>query len=171
MNHLRATSRTLGDEDPYIYKKGPVFGMPGVHVDGMDVLKVRGGLLGGSRRQGGLLGGSRRQSGLFEGSRRQGGLLGGPGGRAVCTAAQNDRLPAPPGVTQVREVALEAIARARRGDGPTLIECETYRYRGHSLADPDELRTKEEKAKWVAALLGPGRAGKLRAGRGIWRSD
>ena len=30
---------------------------------------------------------------------------------------------------QVREVALEAIARARRGDGPTLIECETYRYR------------------------------------------
>ncbi len=46
---------------------------------------------------------------------------------------------------QVREVAAEAIARARRGDGPTLIEAETYRFRGHSLADPDELRTKEEK--------------------------
>lgn len=29
----------------------------------------------------------------------------------------------------MREVALEAIARARRGEGPTLIECETYRYR------------------------------------------
>jgi pyruvate dehydrogenase E1 component alpha subunit len=42
-------------------------------------------------------------------------------------------------------VALEAIARARRGDGPTLIEAETYRFRGHSLADPDELRTQEEK--------------------------
>ena len=46
---------------------------------------------------------------------------------------------------QVREVAQEAIARARRGDGPTLIEAETYRFRGHSLADPDELRKKEEK--------------------------
>ena len=46
---------------------------------------------------------------------------------------------------QVREVAAEAIARARRGDGPTLIEAETYRFRGHSLADPDELRQKDEK--------------------------
>jgi pyruvate dehydrogenase E1 component alpha subunit len=50
---------------------------------------------------------------------------------------------------QVREVALEAIERARRGDGPTLIEAETYRYRGHSLADPDELRSKEEKAMYA----------------------
>ncbi len=40
MSHGRATSTTLGDEDPYIFKKGPAFGMPGVHVDGMDVLKV-----------------------------------------------------------------------------------------------------------------------------------
>ena len=45
-------------------------------------------------------------------------------------------------------MALEAIARARRGDGPTLIEAETYRFRGHSLADPDELRKKEEKAHY-----------------------
>ena len=37
-------------------------------------------------------------------------------------------------------VAKEAIERARRGEGPTLVECETYRFRGHSLADPDELR-------------------------------
>lgn len=49
----------------------------------------------------------------------------------------------------MREVALEAIERARRGDGPTLIEAETYRFRGHSLADPDELRSKEEKAKYM----------------------
>ena len=42
-------------------------------------------------------------------------------------------------------MAAEAIARARRGEGPTLIEAETYRFRGHSLADPDELRSKEEK--------------------------
>ena len=48
-------------------------------------------------------------------------------------------------ILQVREVAQVAIARARRGDGPTLIEAETYRFRGHSLADPDELRKKEEK--------------------------
>jgi pyruvate dehydrogenase E1 component alpha subunit len=44
MSHLRSTSHTLGDEDfPYIYKKGPAFGMPGVRVDGMDVLKVQPG--------------------------------------------------------------------------------------------------------------------------------
>ncbi|KAJ9532922.1 thiamine diphosphate-binding protein [Haematococcus lacustris] len=88
MNHNRATAPSAGDSEPNIYKKGPAFGMPGVLVDGMDVLKVR-------------------------------------------------------------EVALEAIARARRGEGPTLIECETYRFRGHSLADPDELRSKEEKAKYA----------------------
>ena len=45
-------------------------------------------------------------------------------------------------------MAQEAIARARRGEGPTLIEAETYRFRGHSLADPDELRKKEEKAAY-----------------------
>ncbi|GLC36819.1 hypothetical protein PLESTM_000505300 [Pleodorina starrii] len=89
MSHLRATSRTSGDNDPHIYKKGPAFGMPGVLVDGMDVLKVR-------------------------------------------------------------QVAQEAIERARRGEGPTLIEAETYRFRGHSLADPDELRSKEEKARYQA---------------------
>jgi len=77
-----------GDNEPFIYKKGPAFGMPGVLVDGMDVVKVR-------------------------------------------------------------EVAAEAVARARRGDGPTLIEAETYRFRGHSLADPDELRSKEEKEHYA----------------------
>lgn len=41
MSHMRSTSHTLGDADfPYIYKKGPAFGMPGVRVDGMDVMKV-----------------------------------------------------------------------------------------------------------------------------------
>ncbi|MCG9886141.1 MAG: pyruvate dehydrogenase (acetyl-transferring) E1 component subunit alpha [Cyanobacteria bacterium] len=81
MAHERATSV------PEIYKKGPAFGMPGVEVDGMDVLAVRG-------------------------------------------------------------VAQEAIARARAGEGPTVIEALTYRFRGHSLADPDELRSPDEKSVW-----------------------
>jgi hypothetical protein len=41
MNHPRATAPTEGDNEPFIYKKGAAFGMPGVLVDGMDVLKVR----------------------------------------------------------------------------------------------------------------------------------
>jgi pyruvate dehydrogenase E1 component alpha subunit len=83
MAHERATSQ------PEIFKKASVFGMPGIEVDGMDVLAVR-------------------------------------------------------------TVAQEAIARARAGEGPTLIECLTYRFRGHSLADPDELRSKTEKETWLA---------------------
>ncbi|MGB3199797.1 MAG: pyruvate dehydrogenase (acetyl-transferring) E1 component subunit alpha [Nodosilinea sp.] len=83
MAHERATSQ------PEIYKKASVFGMPGVEVDGMDVVAVR-------------------------------------------------------------SVAQEAVARARAGEGPTLIECLTYRFRGHSLADPDELRSKAEKEAWLA---------------------
>lgn len=82
MAHERATSQ------PEIYKKASVFGMPGIEVDGMDVLAVR-------------------------------------------------------------SVAQEAVARARAGEGPTLIEALTYRFRGHSLADPDELRTPEEKDFWL----------------------
>ncbi|HEY9888505.1 MAG TPA: pyruvate dehydrogenase (acetyl-transferring) E1 component subunit alpha [Candidatus Obscuribacterales bacterium] len=83
MAHERASSQTE------IYKKASVFGMPGVEVDGMDVLAVR-------------------------------------------AAAQT------------------AVQRARAGEGPTLIECLTYRFRGHSLADPDELRSKEEKEEWLS---------------------
>jgi pyruvate dehydrogenase E1 component alpha subunit len=51
-------------------------------------------------------------------------------------------------VMAVRTVAQEAVARARAGEGPTLIEALTYRFRGHSLADPDELRSKAEKDNW-----------------------
>lgn len=53
-------------------------------------------------------------------------------------------------VVAVRAVAQEAVKRARAGEGPTLIEALTYRFRGHSLADPDELRSKEEKEIWLA---------------------
>ena len=41
-------------------------------------------------------------------------------------------------------MATTAIERARRGEGPTLIECKTYRYFGHYVGDPLTYRTKEE---------------------------
>lgn len=52
---------------------------------------------------------------------------------------------------KVHEATQEAIARARRGDGPTLIECETYRWTPHSTAGTREFaRTEEELARWKA---------------------
>ncbi|MEM9087666.1 MAG: pyruvate dehydrogenase (acetyl-transferring) E1 component subunit alpha [Cyanobacteria bacterium P01_F01_bin.53] len=51
-------------------------------------------------------------------------------------------------VLAVRAAAKTAIELARAGEGPTLLECLTYRYRGHSVADPDELRAPEEKQFW-----------------------
>nr|YP_009296897.1 pyruvate dehydrogenase E1 component alpha subunit [Bangiopsis subsimplex]AOM66240.1 pyruvate dehydrogenase E1 component alpha subunit [Bangiopsis subsimplex]ARO90398.1 pyruvate dehydrogenase E1 component alpha [Bangiopsis subsimplex] len=53
-------------------------------------------------------------------------------------------------VLAVREATERAIQRARNGEGPTLIEALTYRFRGHSLADPDELRSFQEKEAWTA---------------------
>jgi len=52
-------------------------------------------------------------------------------------------------VLAVRAAAQRAIERARAGEGPTLLECLTYRFRGHSLADPDELREEAEKEFWA----------------------
>lgn len=53
-------------------------------------------------------------------------------------------------VLAVHSAAQEAVARARAGEGPTLIEALTYRFRGHSLADPDELRDQNEKEYWFS---------------------
>jgi pyruvate dehydrogenase E1 component alpha subunit len=44
----------------------------------------------------------------------------------------------------VRNAMGEAVDRARKEKRPTLIEAETYRYRGHSMSDPGKYRTKEE---------------------------
>ena len=52
-------------------------------------------------------------------------------------------------VLAVHEVAGEAVARARSGGGPTLIEAKTYRYRGHFEGDSGVYRPKEEIETWL----------------------
>ena len=181
MNHPRATAPSgIADNEPWIYKKGPAFGMPGVHVDGMDVMKAGAGR-GGRWREGWWCAVWRQRlvwgAGVAwlahgeecgEGQRRRGQHGCGSGQACIsppilacagpepslnrpiplCPASPAPPLPSTAAV-QVREVAMEAVERARRGEGPTLIEAETYRYRGHSLADPDELRRKEEKEHYA----------------------
>ena len=51
-------------------------------------------------------------------------------------------------VLAVRGAVAHAVERARRGEGPTLIEAKTYRWFGHSHSDPRVYRTKEEEAAW-----------------------
>jgi len=52
-------------------------------------------------------------------------------------------------VTAVYEVAREAVERARNGQGPTLIECKTYRFYGSFEGDPQRYRTKNEREEWL----------------------
>jgi TPP-dependent pyruvate/acetoin dehydrogenase alpha subunit len=51
-------------------------------------------------------------------------------------------------VLAVRAAAGAAVARARRGDGPTLLGAATYRFLGHSRADPSAYRDKLEEERW-----------------------
>ena len=53
-------------------------------------------------------------------------------------------------VLAVFEASQKAVDRARRADGPTLVECKTYRRRGHSRADPAKYRPKDEVEQWLA---------------------
>ena len=52
-------------------------------------------------------------------------------------------------VLAVYEAACVAVERARRGEGPTLIECKTYRQKGHSRVDPAKYRPREEVEGWL----------------------
>ncbi len=66
-------------------------------------------------------------------------------GMAGCMVDGND-------VVAVYEAAREAVARARRGEGPSLIECKTYRWRGHYEGEADRTytyRPKQEIEEWM----------------------
>ena len=75
--------------------------------------------------------------------------------RNLCHRAQGNGFPGYPvdgmDVEAVYEETVRAVERARKGEGPTFIECMTYRFRGHSEADPYgglSYRRKEELAFW-----------------------
>ena len=52
-------------------------------------------------------------------------------------------------VLAVYEAARKAVEMARKDEGPTLIECKTYRHKGHSRIDPAKYRPKEEVEEWL----------------------
>ncbi|MFT6879329.1 MAG: pyruvate dehydrogenase E1 component alpha subunit [Algoriphagus sp.] len=72
--------------------------------------------------------------------------------KELYTLAEAYDMPAEPvdamDVEAVHESVSRAAARARKGDGPTFLEFKTYRFRGHSMSDPQKYRTKEEVAEW-----------------------
>src|SRR4051794_41253046 len=51
-------------------------------------------------------------------------------------------------VVDTYEVTTEALRKAREDRQPVLVEAITYRFRGHSMADPEEYRTKEQVEEW-----------------------
>ena len=52
-------------------------------------------------------------------------------------------------VLAVREASKEAVERARKGEGPTLIECKTYRHSGHFVGDPATYKLPGEQEEWL----------------------
>ena len=73
-------------------------------------------------------------------------------------------------VVAVYRVAREAIRRAREGNGPTLIECKTYRWYGHSEIDPAKYRSPEEVEAWKAKDPIPAMEKYLKA-QSLWSDD
>ncbi len=79
-------------------------------------------------------------------------------------------------VDAVHAATVEAVERARRGEGPSLLEMKTYRYRGHSRSDPAKYRPEGELDRWKArdpiellgavlvagSIIGPNDAGEIR---------
>ena len=76
-------------------------------------------------------------------------------------------------VMAVHEAAKEAVARARRGEGPTLLECKTYRWRGHYEGEADRTyayRSKQEIEEWMEKCPIK-RFQKVLLGKGILNQD
>jgi TPP-dependent pyruvate/acetoin dehydrogenase alpha subunit len=73
-------------------------------------------------------------------------------------------------VVAVYRVARQAIERARKGGGPTLIECKTYRWYGHSEIDPAKYRSPEEVEEWKARDPIPFMENYLEK-RGMWSDE
>ena len=75
-------------------------------------------------------------------------------GRDIYISAEPYKIPAAQidgmDLVAVREATTEALARIRSGGGPVFIEAMTYRYRGHSIADPSSYRDQAEVETWRA---------------------
>jgi pyruvate dehydrogenase E1 component alpha subunit len=74
-------------------------------------------------------------------------------------------------VLTVREAAEEAVAQAREGNGPIILEMKTYRYRGHSMSDPAKYRTKEEVTKMRSEMDPIDNLKKIMLERGVTDED
>ena len=76
------------------------------------------------------------------------------GGKDVYLTAEPYNIPATQidgmDVLAVREATVEALRRIRSGGGPVFIEAMTYRFRGHSMADPAAYRDSDEAEEWRA---------------------
>ena len=51
-------------------------------------------------------------------------------------------------VLEVRQAAREALEKVRQGNGPYFLEVVTYRFRGHSMGDPERYRNQDEVRRW-----------------------
>jgi pyruvate dehydrogenase E1 component alpha subunit len=72
--------------------------------------------------------------------------------RELYTIGESYDMPAEPvdamDVEMVHEAVKRAADRARAGEGPTFLEFKTYRFRGHSMSDPQKYRSKDEVEEW-----------------------